>query len=162
VRTTIPALFPFFLPDLTDCCRRVFWAAHDRPVAVRISDQVWTSTSPNGIGTTSQARGFGPASFLSGPPRANAGRPDSFSEAGPHFGAHGPNPHQAAFLSHGGASDKRGPIEYPRHPDSCRISIGNFQYLATAANAFDRAVKRRVLAIDWIVRIIHQVLLRGT
>src|SRR5258708_16365842 len=35
------------------------------------------------------------------------------------------------------------------------------QYLATAANAFDHAVKRRVLAIDWIVRIIRQVLLRG-
>src|SRR5260370_38240432 len=38
---------------------------------------------------------------------------------------------------------------------------GISQYLATAANAFDHAVKRRVLAIDWIVRIIHQVLLRG-
>src|ERR1700731_1567376 len=35
------------------------------------------------------------------------------------------------------------------------------QYLATAANAFGHAVKRRVLAIDWIVRIIRQVLLRG-
>jgi hypothetical protein len=45
--------------------------------------------------------------------------------------------------------------------DSRRISIGNFQYLATAANAIDHAVKRRVLAIDWIVRITHQVLLRG-
>ena len=38
---------------------------------------------------------------------------------------------------------------------------GISQYSATAANAFDHAVKRRVLAIDWIVRIIHQVLLRG-
>src|SRR3984893_10028989 len=35
------------------------------------------------------------------------------------------------------------------------------QYLATAANAFDHAIKRRVLAIDWIVRITRQVLLRG-
>src|SRR5260370_35490500 len=35
------------------------------------------------------------------------------------------------------------------------------QYLATAANAFDHAVKCRVLAIDWIVRITHQFLLRG-
>src|SRR5258708_37378659 len=35
------------------------------------------------------------------------------------------------------------------------------QYSATAANAFDHAVKRRVLAIDWIVRISHQVFLRG-
>ena len=34
-------------------------------------------------------------------------------------------------------------------------------YLATAANAFDYAVKCRVLAIDWIVRITRQVLLRG-
>src|ERR1700723_3423728 len=34
-------------------------------------------------------------------------------------------------------------------------------YLATAANAFGHAVKSRVLAIDWIVRITHQVLLRG-
>jgi hypothetical protein len=34
------------------------------------------------------------------------------------------------------------------------------QYLATAANAFDHAVKRRVLAIDWIVRI-TQVVFRG-
>src|SRR5229473_7365775 len=34
------------------------------------------------------------------------------------------------------------------------------QYLATAANAVDHAVERRVLAIDWIVRI-HQVFLRG-
>jgi hypothetical protein len=34
------------------------------------------------------------------------------------------------------------------------------QYLATAANAFDHSVKRRVLAIDWIVRITRQVLLR--
>jgi hypothetical protein len=33
------------------------------------------------------------------------------------------------------------------------------RYLATAANAFDHAVKRRVLAIDWIVRIIRRVLL---
>jgi hypothetical protein len=33
--------------------------------------------------------------------------------------------------------------------------------LATAANAFDHSVKRRVLAIDWIVRITHRVLLRG-
>jgi hypothetical protein len=64
-------------------------------------------------------------------------------------------------LSHGGASDKRGRFSTPRYPDSRRISIGNFQYLATAANAFGHAVKRLVLAIDWIVRIIHQVLLRG-
>src|ERR1700731_1947848 len=35
------------------------------------------------------------------------------------------------------------------------------QYLATAANAFGHAVKSRVLAIDWIVRITRQVLLRG-
>jgi hypothetical protein len=42
-----------------------------------------------------------------------------------------------------------------------RISIGNFQYLATAANAFDHAVKRRVLAIDWIIWIIRQVLPRA-
>ena len=33
---------------------------------------------------------------------------------------------------------------------------------ATAANAFDHSVKRRVLAIDWIVRVTHQFLLRGT
>jgi hypothetical protein len=31
--------------------------------------------------------------------------------------------------------------------------LGISQYLATAANAFDHAVKRRVLAIDWIVRL---------
>jgi hypothetical protein len=49
----------------------------------------------------------------------------------------------------------------PRHPDSRRKALGISQYLATAANAFDHAVKRRVLAIDWIVRITHQVLLRG-
>jgi hypothetical protein len=42
-----------------------------------------------------------------------------------------------------------------------RISIGNFQYLATAANAFDHAVKRLVLAIDWIIWIIRQVLPRA-
>jgi hypothetical protein len=58
-------------------------------------------------------------------------------------------------------SDAKFYLQYPRHPDSRRISIGNFQYLATAANAFDHAVKRRVLAIDWIVRITRQVLLRG-
>src|SRR5260370_7114194 len=46
----------------------------------------------------------------------------------------------------GGASDK---------------ALGISQYSATAANAFNHAVKRRVLAIDWIVRITHQVLLRG-
>jgi hypothetical protein len=34
------------------------------------------------------------------------------------------------------------------------------QYLTTAANALHHAVERRVLAIDWIVRI-HQVFLRG-
>jgi len=34
------------------------------------------------------------------------------------------------------------------------------QYLATAANAVDHAVERRVLLVDWIVRI-HQVFLRG-
>ena len=33
--------------------------------------------------------------------------------------------------------------------------MGISQYLATAANAFDHAVKRRVLAIDGIVRIAH-------
>jgi hypothetical protein len=36
-----------------------------------------------------------------------------------------------------------------------------FPGVATAANAFDHSVKRRVLAIDWIVRITRQVLLRG-
>jgi len=35
------------------------------------------------------------------------------------------------------------------------------QYLATAANAFDHAVERGVLAIDCIVRITRQVFLRG-
>ena len=39
--------------------------------------------------------------------------------------------------------------------------MGISQYLATAANAFDHAVKRRVLAIDRIVRITREVLLRG-
>src|ERR1700730_17066369 len=39
--------------------------------------------------------------------------------------------------------------------------MGISQYLATAANAFDHAVERRVLAIDWIVRITRQVFLRG-
>src|SRR5258707_15695935 len=39
-------------------------------------------------------------------------------------------------------------------------ALGIPQYSATAANAFDHAVKRRVLAIDWIVRITHLVLLR--
>jgi hypothetical protein len=34
------------------------------------------------------------------------------------------------------------------------------QYLAAAANAFDHTVKRRVLAIDWILRITHQGVLR--
>jgi hypothetical protein len=58
-----------------------------------------------------------------------------------------------------GGSDKRGRLQLtPRHPDSRRISIGNFQYLATAANAFDHAVKRRVLAIDWIVWITEALL----
>ena len=38
---------------------------------------------------------------------------------------------------------------------------GISQYLATAANAFGHAVERCVLAIDCIVRIIHQVFLRG-
>jgi len=33
--------------------------------------------------------------------------------------------------------------------------------LATAANALGHAVKRRVLSVDWIVRISHQVRLRG-
>src|SRR6202162_1083794 len=45
--------------------------------------------------------------------------------------------------------------------NSRRKALGISQYLATAANAFDHAVKRRVLAIDWIVRITRQVLLRG-
>src|SRR6266481_3732184 len=40
-------------------------------------------------------------------------------------------------------------------------ALGISQYSATAANAFNHAVKLRVLAIDWIVRITHQVLLRG-
>jgi hypothetical protein len=35
------------------------------------------------------------------------------------------------------------------------------QYLANAANSFGHAVERCVLAIDWIVRITRQVLLRG-
>jgi hypothetical protein len=39
--------------------------------------------------------------------------------------------------------------------------LGVFQYLATAANAFGHAVKLRVLAIDWIVRITREVLLVG-
>src|ERR1700722_8413599 len=43
-------------------------------------------------------------------------------------------------------------------PDS---PAGISQYLATAANAFGHAVKRRVLAIDWIVRITGQVLFVG-
>ena len=47
------------------------------------------------------------------------------------------------------------------HQDSHRKALGISQCLATAANAFDHAVERRVLAIDWIVRITHQVLLRG-
>src|SRR4030081_3466986 len=33
-------------------------------------------------------------------------------------------------------------------------------YLATAANAVDHPVERRVLLVDWILRI-HQVLFRG-
>jgi hypothetical protein len=37
---------------------------------------------------------------------------------------------------------------------------GSFLYSATTANSFDHAVKRCVLAIDWIVRI-AQVLLVG-
>src|SRR5258705_779187 len=57
---------------------------------------------------------------------------------------------------------KKRPLQYPEAPRfSRRISVGSFQYLATAANAFDHAVQRRVLAIDWIVRISHQVFLRG-
>jgi hypothetical protein len=43
-------------------------------------------------------------------------------------------------------SDLVAKYEAPRF--SRRISIGNFQYLATAANAFDHAIKRRVLAIE--------------
>ena len=38
---------------------------------------------------------------------------------------------------------------------------GISQYLATAANAFGHAVERCILAIDCIVRITHQVVLRG-
>jgi len=68
-------------------------------------------------------------------------------------------PAPAAFLESCRGSDKRGRLQLtPRHPDSRRISIGNFQYLATAANAFDHAVKRRVLAIDWIVWITEALL----
>jgi hypothetical protein len=56
-------------------------------------------------------------------------------------------------------SDLVAKYEAPRF--SRRISIGNFQYLATAANAFDHVIKRRVLAIDWIIWIIRQVLPRA-
>src|SRR5258706_13054502 len=56
----------------------------------------------------------------------------------------------------------RGRFSTPKAPRlTRRIRLGISQYLATAANAFDHAVKRRVLTIDWIVRIIGQVLLRG-
>jgi hypothetical protein len=53
------------------------------------------------------------------------------------------------------------------HVASTRNSSGSLSgsppgnYSTTAANAFDLAVKRRVLASDWIVRITRQVLLRG-
>jgi hypothetical protein len=57
-------------------------------------------------------------------------------------------------------SGKRAALEAPVHAGEFFLSAGINQYLATAANAIDHTVKRRVLAIDWIVRIIHQVLLR--
>src|ERR1700692_803268 len=66
-------------------------------------------------------------------------------------------PRQTGLASRAAARIARRP-DSPQIPDS---PAGISQYLATAANAFDHAVKRRVLAIDWIVRIIHQVLLRG-
>jgi hypothetical protein len=46
----------------------------------------------------------------------------------------------------------------------CRTWRGDLnpraKYLTTAANAFDHTVKLCVLAIDWVVRITHQVILR--
>ena len=50
----------------------------------------------------------------------------------------------------------------PRNsPQIVASPAGISQYLATAANAFGHAVERCVLAIDCIVRITHQVFLRG-
>src|SRR6202162_5359821 len=66
-------------------------------------------------------------------------------------------PRQTGLASRAAARIARRP-DSPQIPDS---PAGISQYLATAANAFDHAVKRRVLAIDWIVRISHQVFLRG-
>jgi hypothetical protein len=45
--------------------------------------------------------------------------------------------------------------------EGCRFTPGGLLYSATAANSFGHAVERRVLPIDWIVRIIHQVFFRG-
>src|ERR1700693_3684222 len=66
-------------------------------------------------------------------------------------------PRQTGLASRAAARIARRP-DSPQIPDS---PAGISQYLATAANAFDHAVKRRVLAIDWIVRITRQVVLRG-
>jgi hypothetical protein len=43
----------------------------------------------------------------------------------------------------------------------CRAASHSAPKLATAADAFDHAVKRCVLAIDWIVGVTHQFPLRG-
>jgi hypothetical protein len=61
------------------------------------------------------------------------------------------------------ASPAPAPTGRPMQPANPGLTSGLpwGQYLATAANAFDHSVKRRVLAIDWIVRITRQVLLRG-
>src|ERR1700693_5856957 len=66
-------------------------------------------------------------------------------------------PRQTGLASRAAARIARRP-DSPQIPDS---PAGISQYLATAANAFDHAIKRRVLAIDWIVRITRQVLLQG-
>src|ERR1700692_1930939 len=66
-------------------------------------------------------------------------------------------PRQTGLASRAAARIARRP-DSGQFPDS---PAGISQYLATAANAFGHAVKRRVLAIDWIVRITRQVLLLG-
>ena len=53
MRPAIPALFTFLLPDLTDCYRRMFWAAHDRSAPPESYIQVCAPRSPSGIGNGS-------------------------------------------------------------------------------------------------------------
>ena len=59
--------------------------------------------------------------------------------------------------------DQRGDLAKARHTSGWGHVPGRQSFhseLAAAANAFVHAVKRRVLAIDWIVRVTHKLLRR--